>query len=272
MRLKWALDLGLIWAWAPENSLRGPIGCARALIDTAVSRRLESNRPRFPSLWCRVRVDTPRSADPAQPRWHSTGVVSELAVRQAGDWRGGRGAAAAHPRHALTAGRPALGRSHARRRSGPEWNRRNQSMRSWHSNAPLRPRRARRAAGGTPRPRPPATRLRQSVAAEQLSGDDGARLRSLLPQRSGREVGDRRDACSSSDASACGVGREALARVSKRSRSRGPIRGSAGRPVWFMKRGVRGTHLARAKRRPPGLHGSPARLSPGAEEQGKRDR
>jgi hypothetical protein len=27
--LKWALDLGLIWAWAPENSLRGPTGpCA----------------------------------------------------------------------------------------------------------------------------------------------------------------------------------------------------------------------------------------------------
>jgi hypothetical protein len=73
VRLKWALDLGLIWAWAPENRLRGPIGPCASLIDTGVSRRLESNRPRFPSLWCRVRVGTPRSADPAQPRWHSTG-------------------------------------------------------------------------------------------------------------------------------------------------------------------------------------------------------
>jgi hypothetical protein len=94
-------DLGL----GPENSLRGPIGRARALIDTGVSRRLESNRPRFPSLWCRVRVGTPRSADPAQPRCHSTGVVSELAVGQAGERRSGRVAAATHPSHALAAGR-----------------------------------------------------------------------------------------------------------------------------------------------------------------------
>ena len=98
VRLKSALDLGLMWAWAPENSLRGPIGRARALMDTGVSRRLESNRPRFPSLWCRVRVGTPRSANPAQPRWHSTGVVSELAVGQAGEWRSGHGAAAARPK------------------------------------------------------------------------------------------------------------------------------------------------------------------------------
>ena len=70
--------------------------------------RIEPNRPRFPSLWCRVRVGTPRSANPAQPRWHSTRVVSALADGQAGEWRSGRGAPATHPRHALAA-RPALG-------------------------------------------------------------------------------------------------------------------------------------------------------------------
>ena len=123
------------------------------------------------------------------------GVVSELPVGQAGEWRTGRGAAAAHPRHALTAGRHRDARTHVGQ-SGPESPKPIQAL--LHSNASVRPRRARPAAGGTSRPRPPATRLRQRVAAEQLRGDDGARLRLLLPQRSGREVGARRDACSSS--------------------------------------------------------------------------
>ena len=61
------------------------------------------------------------------------------------------------------------------------------------------------------RPRRAATRLRQCVAAEQLRGDDGARLRLLLPQRSGREVSARRDACCSSGAGARRSGSRALA-------------------------------------------------------------
>ena len=176
---------GPVWAWAPENSLRRRIGCARAQWIRGVSRRLGSSRPRFPSLWCRVRVRTPRSADAAQPRWHATGVVSALAVGHAGEWRSGRGAAATHPRHALAA-RPAPGRSHARRRSGPGSPQPIHAL--LHSNASVRPRRARPAARGTSRRRRPATRLRQCVAAEQLRGDDGARLRLLLPRRSEREV------------------------------------------------------------------------------------
>ena len=163
-------DLGL----GPENSLRGPIGRARALIDTGVSRRLESNRPRFPSLWCRVRVGTPRSADPAQPRWHSTRVVSELAVGQAGEWRSGRGAAATHPRHALAA-RPALGRSHARRRSGPESPQPIHAL--LHSNASVRPRRrvlqrAGRRARDAPQPDYDSASPRSSSAATMAPDSD----------------------------------------------------------------------------------------------------
>ena len=183
-------ELGL----GPENSLRGPIGRARALIDTGVSRRLESNRPRFPSLWCRVRVGTPRSANPAQPRWQSTGSCPSS---QSGKQESGEAdARCCCTSKARAHGRPPLGRSHARRRSGPESPEPLHAL--LHSNASVSPRRARRAAGGTPRPRPPATRQRQCVAAEQLRGDDGARLRLLLPQRSGREVRASRDACSSS--------------------------------------------------------------------------
>ena len=174
--LERALDLGLIWAWARKMACAAR-SAVREPSSTSphrqwVSRRLESNRPRFPSLWCRVRVGTPRSANPAETRWHPTGSYQSS---HSGEQESGEadGAAAPHPRHALAA-QPTLRRSHARRRSGPESP---QSIHALlHSNASVRPRRARPAAGGTSRPRRPATRPRQCVAAEQLRGDDGARL------------------------------------------------------------------------------------------------
>jgi hypothetical protein len=158
--------------------------------------RAVSNRTDHDSRRCGAEFESARRGPPIQ---HSRDRSQRGRVRarsRAGGRVAKRTGRCCCTSKARAHGRPALGRSHARRRSGPEWSRRNQSMRSWHSNASVRPRRARRAAGGTPRPRPPATRLRQCVAAEQLRGDDGARLRLLLPQRSGREVGARRDACS----------------------------------------------------------------------------
>ena len=130
-------------------------GVREPLIDTGVSCRLESNRPRFPSLWCRVRVGTPGSADPAQPRWQSTGSCPSS---PSGNGRvAKRTGRCCWSSKARAHGRPALGRSHARRRSGPESPKPIHAL--LHSNASVRPRRARRAAGGTPRPRLPATRL-----------------------------------------------------------------------------------------------------------------
>jgi hypothetical protein len=198
-RLKSALDLGLIWAWAPENSLRDPIGRARALIDTGISRRLESNRPRFPSLWCRVRVGTPGSADPAQPGWHSTGSCpsSQSASRRVAK-RTGRCCCASKARARGTARTWTLARTSAIR-SGVESPKPIHALLALQRVGEATPRRVVQRPGG--RARDPATRLRQCVAAEQLRGDDGARLRLLRPQRSGREVGARRDACSSSSAS-----------------------------------------------------------------------
>ena len=112
------------------------------------------------------------------------GVVSALAVGQAGESRSRRGAAATHPRHALAA--PA-GTWDARTHVGDPVRSPPQPIHALlHSDASVRPRRARPAAGGTSRRRRPATRLRQCVAAEQLRGDDGAQLRSLLPKRSER--------------------------------------------------------------------------------------
>ena len=77
------------------------------------------------------------------------------------------------------AARRASSETPALRRSGPESPQPIHAL--LHSDASVRPRPARPAAGGTSRRRRPATRLRQCVAAEQLRGDDGARLRLLLP-------------------------------------------------------------------------------------------
>ena len=173
-RLKSALDLGLVWAWAPENSPRRRIGCARAQWIRGVSRRLGSSRPRFPSLWCRVRVETPRSANPAQPRWPQRGSCPRSPSGKAGEWRSGRGAAATYPKHALAA-RPAVGRSHARRRSGPGSP---QPIHAFlHSDALVRPRRARperagRRAGDTPPPDYDSASPRSSSAAMMAPDSD----------------------------------------------------------------------------------------------------
>jgi hypothetical protein len=125
--LESALDLGLIRAWAPENRLRGPIGRARA-----PHRHWGFAPSRIEPTTIPV-VVVPSSSRHAAVRRSSTaeiavnGVVSELAVGQAGEWRSGRGAAAAHPRHALTAGRHRDARTHA---GDPVRSRRSQSMRS----------------------------------------------------------------------------------------------------------------------------------------------
>ena len=136
-------------------------------------------------------VVVPSSSRHAASRRSSTAEMAlnegrvELAVGQAGEWRSGRTLLLLIQG---TRSRPGwhLGRSHARRRSGPESPQPKHAL--LHANASVRPRRARRAAGGTSRPRRAATRLRQCVAAEQLRGDDGARLRLLLPSEAGARL------------------------------------------------------------------------------------
>jgi hypothetical protein len=214
VRLKSALDLGLMWAWAPENSRRGPSGVREP--SSTLGFRAVSNRTDHDSRRCSAEFESARRDPPIQ---HSRDrsqrgscPSSQSGKRESGE---ADGALLLHIQGTRDpAGTGTLARTSAIRSGVTET-----VHALLHSNASVRPRRARRAAGGTPRPRPPATRLRQCVAAEQLRGDDGARLRSLLPQRSGREVGARRDACPSGHETA-------LLKVDVRARAYGRLTGT----------------------------------------------
>jgi len=124
--LKLALDLGLIWAWAPENGLRGPIG--RAEPSSTLGFRAVSNRTDHDSRRCGARFEPARRGPPIRTAEMAlNGVVSELAVGEQERGEAEGDAAAAHPRHTLAA-RPVWD---ARTRVGdPVRSRLSQSMRS----------------------------------------------------------------------------------------------------------------------------------------------